>query len=151
MQVALLGHGVAADIGDAARLKCAGSFEELRGRAGARRIDGKDIDPLVVVGGIQDVIGGIVGHKPGAAGEAVELGIAARRVALHAEQHDADALALGIFSCAKTDGAAAAVGIHKHIALAQVHAVDSELIEQFGLLRVGLVERGRGDVELAAE
>ena len=52
MQVALLGHGVAADIGDAARLKCAGSFEELGGGAGARRIDGKDIDPLVVVGGI---------------------------------------------------------------------------------------------------
>ena len=52
VQVALLGHGVAADIGDAARLKCAGSFEELGGRAGARRVDGKDIDPLVVVGGV---------------------------------------------------------------------------------------------------
>ena len=47
-----MGHGGAADIGDAARLKCAGSFEELGGRAGARRIDGKDIDPFVVVGGI---------------------------------------------------------------------------------------------------
>ena len=52
VQVALLGHGVAADIGDAARLECAGGFEELGGGAGARRVDGKDIDPLVVVGGI---------------------------------------------------------------------------------------------------
>ena len=52
VQVALLGHGVAADIGDAARLKCAGSFEELGGGAGARRVDGKDVDALVVVGGI---------------------------------------------------------------------------------------------------
>ena len=52
MQVALLSYGVAADIGDAARLKRAGSFEELGRGAGARRIDGKDIDPLVVVGGI---------------------------------------------------------------------------------------------------
>ena len=33
----------------------------------------------------------------------------------------------------------------------QIHAVDSELIEQFGLLWVGLVERGGGDVEFAAE
>ena len=52
MQVALLSYGVAADIGDAARLKRAGSFEELGRGAGARRIDGKDIDSLVVVGGI---------------------------------------------------------------------------------------------------
>lgn len=29
VQVALLGHGVTADIGDAARLECAGGFEEL--------------------------------------------------------------------------------------------------------------------------
>ena len=45
MQVALLSYGVAADIGDAARLKRAGSFEELGRGAGARRIDRKDIDP----------------------------------------------------------------------------------------------------------
>lgn len=75
----------------------------------------------------------------------------ARRVALHSEQHDADTLVLGFFSCAKTDGAAAAVGIHKHIVLAQIHAIDSELVEQLGLLRVGLVERGRGDIEFATE
>ena len=33
----------------------------------------------------------------------------------------------------------------------QIHAVDSELIEQLGLLRVGLIKRGGGDVECAAE
>ena len=33
----------------------------------------------------------------------------------------------------------------------QIHAVDSELIEQLGLLRVGLIKRGGGDVEFAAE
>lgn len=73
------------------------------------------------------------------------------RVALHAEQHNADALVLGIFSCTKTDGAAAAVGVHEHIALVQSHAVDSELVEQLGLLRIGLIERGRGDIEFATE
>ena len=156
MQVALLGHGVAADIGDAARLECAGGFEELGGGAGARRVDGKDIDPLVVVGGVQDVIGGVVGHKPSAAGEAVELGIAtcvgnARRVALHAEQHNADTSVLGILRGAQTDGAATAVSVHKNVTLLQVHAVNRELIEQLGLLRIGLVERGGGDIELAAE
>ena len=52
VQVTLLGHGIAADIGDAARSKRAGGFEELGGRAGTRRIDGKDGDALVVVGGI---------------------------------------------------------------------------------------------------
>ena len=72
-------------------------------------------------------------------------------VALHAEQHNADTLVLGIFSCAKTDGTAATVGIHEHIALVQIHAVDSEPIEQLGLLRVGLIKRGGGDVEFAAE
>lgn len=129
------------------RGKCAGSFEELGRGAGARRVDGKNVDAFVVVGGIQDVVGGVVGHKPSAAGEAVELGIAtcvgnARRVALNAEQHNADTLVLGIFSCAKTDGTAATVGVHEHIALVQIHAVDSELIEQLGLLRVGLIKRG---------
>lgn len=124
--------------------------------SGARRVDGENVNALVVIGSVQDVIGGVVGHKPSAAGEAVELGIAAcvgnaRRVALHTEQHDADTLVLGFFSCAKTDGAAAAVGIHKHIVLAQIHAIDSELVEQLGLLRVGLVERGRGDIEFATE
>ena len=52
MQVALLGGGIAADIGDAARLKCAGSLKKLGRGAGARWVDGKDIDALVVVGGI---------------------------------------------------------------------------------------------------
>ena len=33
----------------------------------------------------------------------------------------------------------------------QIHTVDSEPIEQFGLLRVGLIKRGGGDVEFAAE
>ena len=33
----------------------------------------------------------------------------------------------------------------------QIHAVDSELIEQLGLLRIGLIERGRGDIEFATE
>ena len=33
----------------------------------------------------------------------------------------------------------------------QIHAVDSELIEQLGLLRIGLIERGGGDIELATE
>ena len=156
MQVALLSYGVAADIGDAARLKRAGSLEELGRGAGARRVDGKNVDAFVVVGGIEDIVGRIVGHKPGAAGEAVELGIAAcvgnaRRVALHAEQHNADASVLGILRGAQTDSSATAIGIHEYVALLQVHAVNRELIEQLGLLRVGLVERGGGDIELAAE
>ena len=156
VQVALLGHRVAADIGDAARLECAGGFEELGGGAGARRVDGKDIDPLVVVGGVQDVIGGVVGHKPSAAGEAVELGVAtcvgnAGGVALYTEQHNAGAFVLGIFCGAQTDGSAAAVGIHEYVALLQIHAVNGESVEQLGLLRIGLIERGGGDVEFAVE
>ena len=73
------------------------------------------------------------------------------RVALHAEQHNADALVLGILRGAQTDGAATTVSVHKNVTLLQVHAVNRELIEQLGLLRIGLVERGGGDIELAAE
>lgn len=74
VQVALLGHGIAADIGDTARLKCAGGLKKLGRGAGARRVDGENVNALVVIGSVQDVIGGVVGHKPSAAGEAVELG-----------------------------------------------------------------------------
>ena len=72
-------------------------------------------------------------------------------VALHAEQHNADALVLGGFGCAQADSSATAIGIHEHVTLLQIHTVNGELIEQLGLLRVGLVERGGGDIELAAE
>lgn len=75
----------------------------------------------------------------------------ARRVALHAEQHNADALVLGILHGAQADGSAAAVSVHKNITLLQVHAVNGKSIEQLGLLRIGLIERGGGDIELAAE
>ena len=151
-----MGDGIAADIGDAARFKCAGGLEELGGGTGARRVDGKDVDALVVVGGIENIVGRIVGHKPSAAGEAVELGVAtcvgnARRVALHAKQHNADALVLGGFGCAQADSSATAIGIHEYVTLLQIHTVNGELIEQFGLLRVGLIKRGGGDIEVAAE
>ena len=33
----------------------------------------------------------------------------------------------------------------------QVHAVNRKLIEQLGLLWIGLIERGRGDIEFATE
>ncbi len=72
-------------------------------------------------------------------------------IALNTEQHNAGALVLGIFCCAQTDRAAAAVSVHKHVALVQIHTIDSELVEQLGLLRIGLVKRGGGDIELAAE
>ena len=62
VQVALLGHGCAADIGDTARIKCAGGLKKLGRGAGARRVDGKNVDAFVVVGGIQDVVGGVVGN-----------------------------------------------------------------------------------------
>lgn len=55
------------------------------------------------------------------------------------------------FAGAQTDGAATTVSVHKNVTLLQVHAVNRELIEQLGLLRIGLVERGGGDIELAAE
>ena len=55
VQVTLLGHGVAADIGDAARLECAGGFEELGGGAGARRVDGENVNALVVIGSVRCV------------------------------------------------------------------------------------------------
>ncbi len=58
---------------------------------------------------------------------------------------------LGILRGAQTDGAATTVSVHKNVTLLQVHAVNRELIEQLGLLRIGLVERGGGDIELAAE
>ena len=74
-----------------------------------------------------------------------------RRVALHAEQHNADALVLGILRGAQADGSAAAVSVHKNVTLLQVHAVNGKSIEQLGLLRIGLIERGGGDIELAAE
>ena len=63
-------------------------------------------------------------------------------VALHAKQHNTDALVLGGFGCAQADSSTTAIGIHEYVALLQVHAVNRELIEQLGLLRVGLVERG---------
>ena len=156
VQIALLGHRIAADIGDTARLKCAGGLKKLGRGASARRVDGENVNALVVIGSVQDVIGGIVGHKPSAAGEAVELGIAtcvgnARRVALHAEQHNADTSVLGILRGAQTDGAAAAVSVHENVTLLQVHAVNREPIEQLGLLRIGLIERGRRDIEFATE
>ena len=72
-------------------------------------------------------------------------------VALHAKQHNTDALVLGGFGCAQADSSTTAIGIHEYVALLQVHAVNRELIEQLGLLRVGLVERGGGDIELAVE
>lgn len=72
-------------------------------------------------------------------------------VALHAEQHNAGAFVLGIFCGAQTDGSAAAVGIHEYVALLQIHAVNGESVEQLGLLRIGLIERGRGDIEFATE
>ena len=87
---------------------------------------------------------------------AVELGVAtcvgnAGGVALNTEQHNAGAFVLGVFCGAQTDGSAAAVGIHEYVALLQIHAVNGESIEQFGLLRISLIERGGGDVEFAAE
>ena len=58
---------------------------------------------------------------------------------------------LGIFSCAQADSSATAIGIHEYVALLQVHAVNRELIELLGLLRIGLIERGGGDIEFATE
>lgn len=98
-----MGDGVAADIGDAARLKCAGGFEELGCGAGARRVDGENVNTLVVIGGIEDIVSGIVSHKPRVTGKAVELGVAtcvgnAGGVALYTEQHNAGAFVLGVFA-----------------------------------------------------
>lgn len=76
VQVALLGHRIAADVDDAARFERAGGLEELWRGAGTRRVDGKGVDPLAVLGCIGDVVGRVVCHEPGVAGESVELRVA---------------------------------------------------------------------------
>ncbi len=110
----------------------------------------------MVLGGVEHVVGRVVLNKPGAGCESVELGVLAGidhagGVALHAKEHDARTRSLGCLGGAKPDGAAAAVGVHEHVSVAQVHAFDRDAVEQLGLLGVRLVERGGGDVERAAE
>ena len=156
MQIALLRCGVAADIDDAARLEGDRGLEELGRGAGARRVDGEHVDAFVVGGGVEHVIGGVVGHKPRAAAQVVELGVLARighacGVALHAEQHDLVARGRRLLGCAKADGSAAAVGVHDHVTASELHAVDGDLVEELGLFGVRLVERGGRDTETAAE